>query len=140
MILVVDDHDDSRRVLLRLLLMDGYEGIGVTSGAEALLFLRTHTPRLVIVDYHMPDVDGLEVFHAMRREPRLAGVRAIMFSAEDGDLRDRALAAGLDAFVLKGSLDWGRLRNEIQRLAGPGAATPNAPPAEAPAAKRLGPC
>src|SRR3954471_18143921 len=122
MILVVDDHDDSRRALLRLLAMEGYEGIGVTSGAEALLFLRTHMPSLVILDYHMSDLDGLSVFLEMRRDPRLAAVPAIMFSADDSGLRDRALAAGIDAYVLKGSLDWSVLCAEVQRLAGPGTA------------------
>ncbi len=42
-----------------------------------------------------------------------------MFSAFDGSLRDQALAAGVDAYVVKASLDWSDLRKEIVRLAGP---------------------
>jgi CheY-like chemotaxis protein len=119
MILIVDDHTDTREALLRLLKREGYEAIGVTGGQEALLFLQTHRPRLVILDYNMPDMDGLSVFAEMRRDERLAAVRVIMFSASSGDLKQQALAAGMDGFVAKSSLDWAVLRTQISQWAGP---------------------
>jgi len=122
MILVVDDHGDTREALVRLLKLEGYLGIGVTCGGEALLFLQTHVPTLVLLDFNMPDMDGLSVLAEIRRSPRLAEVPVIMFSASSGDLRERAMAAGASAYVVKASLDWAGLRSQVIRWAG--AATP----------------
>ena len=120
MLLIADDNIDTCEILLRLLKRDGYEAVAVASGPEALLFLQTNKPSLVILDHSMPGMDGLQVVEQMKRDPRLADVPIIMFTANDGPLRERALAAGVNAFVLKGSLDWSTLRSEIIRIAGPG--------------------
>jgi CheY-like chemotaxis protein len=45
------------------------------------------------------------VFRAIRSDPRLDETRVVMFIAYDGSRRDEALAAGVDAYVVKGSLD-----------------------------------
>ena len=55
--------------------------VGVSCGREALLFLQTRKPRLVILDFNMPDLNGLAVFGQMRKDPHLADVPVIMFSA-----------------------------------------------------------
>ena len=124
MVLVVDDHDDTRAVLLLLLKREGYQSVGKNCGTDALFFLSTNTPKLVILDYSMPDMCGLSVFNTMRADPRLATVPVIMFSANDGQIEESARHAGVDAYIRKGTLDWGILRTEIRRLAGP--ATPPA--------------
>ena len=141
MILVVDDHQDTRVVLIRLLKMEGYESLGVTCGAEALLFLKGRKPCLVLLDYNMPDMNGLEVLREMKRSPRHADVPVIMFSASSGSVKESALRAGVDAYVVKGSLDWPQLRAEIVRLVGAGpcarGATRN-PPDVPPHARKVG--
>jgi CheY-like chemotaxis protein len=129
MVLVADDHDDARAALVRLLKLDGYEAVGVGTGADALRFLDTNLPRLVILDYSMPGMDGLTVYRAMRADARLSRVPVIMFSAFDGE-RVEALAEGIAAYVQKGTLDWAVLRKEIARVAGPADAA--APAREAP--------
>ena len=65
-------------------------------GPEALRLLRTVKPRLVLLDYGMPGMDGLEVPAAIRNDARSAAVAVPMFSAHDGAARERALAAGVD--------------------------------------------
>src|SRR4051794_10208498 len=127
MILVVDDDPDLRKALLRLLRAYGYPADAVSSGEEALGFLTTHAPRLVVLDYGMPDMDGLTAFREMRKDTRLAQVRVIMFSALDGPVREAALREGVDAFVAKESLDLDLLRQEIQRLVGPPPRAKSAP-------------
>jgi CheY-like chemotaxis protein len=119
MILVVEDHADTRRALLRLLSLDGYEAAPAGCGQDALTLLKLNKPRLVILDCGLPDIDGLAVFRAIRSDPRLDDTRVVMFSAYDGSRRDEALAAGVDAYVLKGSLDLLHLLDEIRRFAGP---------------------
>ena len=121
MLLIVDDHHDSREVLVRLATIEGYEAIGVRTGTEALLFLKSHKPRLVVLDYAMPDLDGVAVLREMKNDPRLADIPVLMFSAfADERSINEALAAGASGYVVKASLDWADLRNEILRLAGPG--------------------
>ncbi len=119
MILIVDDHDDTRRVLLRLLNLDGYDVIDAPNGKDALIYLQTHIPQLIILDYGLPDMDGIDIFHALRQDPRLTHVPVIIFSAYEGPQKEKALKAGVDAYVVKTALDWARLQQEIQRLAGP---------------------
>jgi CheY-like chemotaxis protein len=128
MILIVDDHQDNRNVLIRLLRMDGHEAIAVADGNEALQYLKTHVPRLVILDYGLPDMDGLEVFKQMRNDPRLSAVPVIMFSAYEGARKEKALEAGVNAYVVKATLDWAFLHKEIVRLAGPGTLPSENPP------------
>jgi len=128
MILIVDDHQDTRNVLVRLLRMDGYEARAVSDGNEALSFLKTHVPRLIILDYGLPDMEGLDVFKQIRNDPRLSAVPVIMFSAYEGLRKEKALKAGVDAYVVKATLDWMFLQKEILRLAGPGTLPVTHPP------------
>jgi DNA-binding NtrC family response regulator len=85
-ILVIDDEAAIRRVLLVALRLKGHEVIEAPTGKSAL---RVHleTPAdLVITDINMPDIDGLEVINALRREdPR---PKVIVMSGGGGPLRD----------------------------------------------------
>jgi CheY-like chemotaxis protein len=119
MILIVEDHADTRAALVRVVSMAGYEAVPAGCGEDALAVLKHRKPRLVILDCGLPDIEGLEVFRAIRSDRRLDGTRVLMFSAYDGSKRDEALAAGVDAYVLKASLDLLQLLAEVQRLAGP---------------------
>jgi chemosensory pili system protein ChpA (sensor histidine kinase/response regulator) len=120
MFLVVDDNRDVRLVLSRLLEVEGYPVACAQGGLEALAFMETRKPGLVLLDYGMPDLNGLDVLKAVRGNPRLADVPVIMFSAYGGEHRDLAMAAGANAYILKGSLDWPKILAEIVRLIGPG--------------------
>lgn len=105
MILVVDDHNDTRHVLIRLLNVSGYEALGVRDGGQALLFLKTHRPKLMILDCHMPCLDGFAVLRAIRSDAALADLPVLMFSA-DAAAEPQSLRLGAQGFILKGSLDW----------------------------------
>jgi two-component system chemotaxis response regulator CheY len=117
MILVVDDHHDTRCLLIKLLNASGYEAVGVCDGGQALLFLRTHRPKLVILDCHMPCLDGFGVLRAARSDPALAGLPVMMFSA-DPAAEEGALRLGAQGFIVKGSLDWAQISAEVERYAG----------------------
>ncbi len=120
MVLVVDDHEDMRYLLVRTLALDGYQAVAVSGGTDALAYLMGNTPQLIVLDYNMPDMDGLTVLSQIRKDPRLAKIPVIMFSADDGPAMEKARKTGVDAYVVKGSLDWAELRREIVRLIGPG--------------------
>jgi two-component system cell cycle response regulator len=119
MILVIEDHADTRRALLRLLEIEGYEAVPAGCGRDAFAFLKDNVPRLVLLDCGLPNVEGLAVFRAIRSDRRLDETRVVMFSAYDADERDEALAAGVDGYVVQRSLDWLHLLGEIRRFAGP---------------------
>ena len=119
MVLIVDDHEETRRLLVRMLALEGYSAAAVSGAAEALAFVQAQMPSLVVLDYNMPEMDGLTFFQRIRQDSRLAALPVIMFSASTGELRRRALAAGVAAFVQKGSMDWTQLFREVARFAGP---------------------
>jgi CheY-like chemotaxis protein len=117
MILVVDDHDDTRYALTRLLKSSGYEAAAVCDGSQALLYLQTHRPSLVILDCHMPCLNGFDVLRAVRSDAALADLPILMFSADPAS-EDHALCLGAHGFILKGSLDWAQLSAAVEKYAG----------------------
>lgn len=119
-ILIVDDDLQTRILLARLLACDGYQTTALATAEEALAFLDSTTPALVITDYDMPGMDGLTLFKEMRGDPRHRDIPVIMFSAHGGTAKEEALVAGVDAYLIKGSLDWALLEEIVFRLAGPG--------------------
>lgn len=124
MILVTEDHVETRRALVRLLTFHGFDPVGVEDGRQALLFLRSHTPRLVLLDYAMPGMNGFDVLRSMRSQARLRDVPVLLFSAYDSPaLRDEALRLGARAYIVKGSVDWESLAHQIRRHAGGDPAT-----------------
>lgn len=127
MILIVEDERDTRVALVRMIQLRGREVIGVANGAEALMFMATALPELVVLDYRMPGVDGMEVLRRMRAEPRTAGVPVVFFSAEEsGLLREEAMSAGAQDYIRKGSMHWEDVLACIERHGTPRAVDPTA--------------
>ena len=67
-VLVVDDEESIRRVVRAALEMDGLTAIAVADAETALALFRESTPRLVVADIFLPDMDGIELLTALRRE------------------------------------------------------------------------
>jgi len=100
----VDDNIDTCRVLSRLLARDGFDVSCVHRGDEALKQLRENHPRLVLLDWMMPDMDGLQVLREMRQDHGLDQVAVIMFSALSEPTRiGDALRLGADDYIVKGT-------------------------------------
>lgn len=134
LILLVDDHEDTRRVLVQMLQGEGYQAVAAADGPGALAFLKTTRPSLAILDFNMPGMSGLALFAEIRKNGRLAEMPVIMFSSHGSGVRESALKAGVDAYIAKDSMDWATLHREILRLVGPGTLEkklPDVPPARA---------
>ncbi len=80
-ILIVDDDADFRESLSETLEDLGHDAIVVPSGAAALRVLAQEQVDAVIVDYRMPDMDGIELLKAVRARPALARIPAAMLTA-----------------------------------------------------------
>ena len=75
----MDDDAGSRNALTTLLRDEGFTVIGVPGGREAMEYLRVSPPpKLIVLDLMMPDVD---VRHAQKQDPKLAGIPVIAVSA-----------------------------------------------------------
>jgi DNA-binding response OmpR family regulator len=81
-ILVVDDEFDVAELLAELLAERGHRVTTAANGVVGRELLAAHSYDLVIADFMMPIVDGVQLVHGMRAEPRLAGVPVIMISAQ----------------------------------------------------------
>jgi CheY-like chemotaxis protein len=117
-VLVADDKATSRELIRTVLENRGYAISEASDGIEALRLARELQPDLIILDLHMPGVDGFGVIAELRREPKFAStpIMALTASAMQGD-RERALAAGFDSYVSK-PIPLPALRDEVERLLG----------------------
>lgn len=92
-ILVVDDESHILNVLLIKLRNAGYEVDTAADGEEGYELAREHRPDLVITDYQMPYMTGLELCRALKRHPPTADVPVVMLTARGHALDDEDLSS-----------------------------------------------
>lgn len=125
-VLVVDDEPDVVDVLTGVLAGEGWQVRGAADGATAIATARDFRPDAVILDWMLPDIDGLQVLHALRRA---APTVCVLFLTARDAVEDRVagITAGGDDYVTKPySLEevLARLRGLLRRAGmagGPGA-------------------
>jgi CheY-like chemotaxis protein len=101
-VMVVDDTADVRELMSMQLRLLGYEVVEATNGQEAVEVARQTCPALILMDIHMPVMDGLSAVRLIRNIKELCEVSIVAFSAFwDGINRQRALDAGCDEYVNK---------------------------------------
>ncbi|HJN21297.1 MAG: phosphate regulon transcriptional regulator PhoB [Alphaproteobacteria bacterium] len=101
-ILLVEDEPSIVELLSYNLKREGFEVRETGDGEEALLMIRERPPDLVILDWMLPSVSGLEVCRQLRRDPNLQQLPIIMLTARaEEDDRVRALDSGADDYVTK---------------------------------------
>ncbi len=120
MILVVDDHPDTAKLLCRLLDRCGYQSVHCESAQNALETLRVVRPEIVILDVMMPAMDGLTLLDHIRRTQGLDDLPVVMYSASPDDRhRHRARALGAVGYLLKGSASVVELLGVVSRYTQP---------------------
>lgn len=101
-ILVIEDNLDNLELMTYLLQAFGHRTITAQDGASGLELARHEALDLIICDVHLPKVDGYEVAHRLKNDPRLRRIPllAVTALAMVGD-RDKLLAAGFDGYLAK---------------------------------------
>ncbi|MBQ9106218.1 MAG: response regulator transcription factor [Mailhella sp.] len=102
LILVVDDEEDIRDLLVFNLKREGYDTIEATDGVEALEQVRLHRPSLILLDVMLPRMDGLAVCRALGKDRLTENIPVIMLTARGDDV-DRIVGfeLGADDYVVK---------------------------------------
>lgn len=101
-ILIVDDTEDNRRVIIDALKPLGFDMLEAENGEDALQIAQAETPDLMLIDLVMPDQDGFETARRIREIPALADTPLIALSASvSEESQEQSLAAGCDAFLAK---------------------------------------
>jgi len=115
-ILVADDRPASLELIRAVLEQSGYEVFEAYDGEEAVRSARQVRPDLILLDLHMPVLDGFGALAELRRDPSFARVPIVALTASGmaGDC-ERALAAGFSDYLAK-PIPLVRLRSEIERL------------------------
>jgi CheY-like chemotaxis protein len=116
-VLVVEDHDDSREMYCRFLQTAGYWTLGAANGREGLAAVRRYRPQVVVTDIGMPGMDGWEFAQALRENDLAHDICIIAVSGwatHDGVDRPACLSS-VDVVLTKPCLPEDLLR-EIQNL------------------------
>ena len=116
-ILLVDDYEFIRTILERMLQQLGYQNLCMAvDGVEALNLLRTRPIDLVITDYHMPEMDGIDLFWSIKQDPVLAKIPVLLISGVPTEkFATQALAMGIQSTLNK-PFRAEQLDQEIQSL------------------------
>ena len=107
--MVIDDSRAMRMILKRIVTQLGFDVVEAGNGKEAMEYLESNVmnaedvpPILALVDWNMPEMNGLEFVTKVRDEPRLRGVTLMMVTTESEQNQIvRALAAGAHEYVIK---------------------------------------
>ncbi|MFN8063504.1 MAG: response regulator [Vicinamibacterales bacterium] len=101
--LIVDDSRAMRLLLRQMLVALGFEVAEARHGREALSHLQMRPDtQIALVDWNMPEMNGLELVEAVRADETLSGVRLMMVTTETEMAHvQRALEAGADEYVMK---------------------------------------
>ena len=117
-VLVAEDQPASLELLRTVLESAGYEVVEAVNGLDAVEKASSNSVDLVLLDLHMPKMDGFAVLAELRKNTTFQTVPiiALTASAMRGD-RERALESGFSSYIAK-PVDLALLRSELKRLIG----------------------
>jgi CheY-like chemotaxis protein len=127
MIYVVDDQRDLCDVMTRQLVARGHAAVAFTSGDAVLAAIERQRPELIVLDYMMPDLDGLQVLQRIRANPATSDLPVLFYSGYDFDAaRSKAQQLGALGWYVKSRHDLPNVIAEAAQNA-PGGAAATAP-------------
>lgn len=117
-VLYIDDDDANRRLVMRLLLVEGFEFEEANNAHDGIEKAVAHPPDLILMDISMPEMDGLSATSRIREIPDIADVKVIALTAHamQGD-RETFLESGCDGYISK-PIDIDTFVDEISQYIG----------------------
>ena len=101
-ILVAEDAEDIRELLVFKLRAAGYEVYDVGDGESAVALAKSILPDVVVLDWMMPRMNGLDVCVALRSDPDLHALPIMLLTAKGQEIDvERGFSAGVDDYVVK---------------------------------------
>ncbi len=102
LILIIEDNEKNRKLSRDVLEVSGYRTLETDTGEEGVRLAREHEPALVLLDIHLPGIDGIETFQRLRADPATAAIPVIAVTASAmPDDRARIKAVGFDRYLSK---------------------------------------
>ncbi|MCA1636040.1 MAG: response regulator [Acidobacteria bacterium] len=115
-VLVVEDFEDNRFMMRRLLEMSGYQVVEAVNGRQAVEKAASERPDIILMDLSLPMLDGLAATRQIRQQDGHSQVPIVAVSAHDSaDFHAEALAAGCNEYVTK-PIDFDQLVQLVSRL------------------------
>ena len=115
-VLVVEDFEDNRFMMRRLLEMSGYRVVEAVNGRQAVEKATSERPDIILMDLSLPMLDGLAATRQIRQQDGLGKVPIVAVSAHDSaDFHAEAMAAGCNEYVTK-PIDFDQLVRLLSRL------------------------
>jgi CheY-like chemotaxis protein len=102
LIVLVEDNERNRKLARDVLVHNGYRVVEAETGEDGVRLTREQAPALVLMDIHLPGIDGIEALRQLREDPatRAIPVMAVTASAMTMD-RAKIMAAGFDGYQAK---------------------------------------
>ena len=114
--LLVEDFEDSRFMMRRLLELAGYGVVEASDGEQAVELAVAEQPALILMDLSLPKLDGLAATRRIRRHKGVGKTPIVAVSAHDSsESRTEALEAGCDEYVTK-PIDFDQLNALLRRF------------------------
>lgn len=115
-VLVVEDFEDNRFMMKRLLEISGFRVIEATNGHQAVVIAGNEAPDLILMDLSLPLLDGLAATRQIREQKHLQSIPIIAVSAHDtADFSEEAKAAGFNGYITK-PIDFDRLEKLLKEI------------------------
>ena len=118
-ILVVEDNQDNREMVVKVLKFNGYQVVEAVDGEEAIEKAKAEDPDLILLDIFLPKMDGYEATRRLKGDTSLRNIPIIALTAHamKGSMEE-ALAAGCDGYISK-PIDVRELPKQIQHFLKP---------------------
>lgn len=102
LILIVEDNEKNRKLVRDVLQFKGYRTLDAITGEESVALAKEHKPDLILMDYHLPGIDGIEAYRRIRGDTATARIPiiAVTASAMPEDAA-KMKEAGFDGFQTK---------------------------------------
>ena len=119
-VLIVEDEIYIMNIISFGLKRKGYQVITAAEGNEALALASKHDPSVILLDYMLPGMNGLQICAELKKESKTAAIPIIMITAlDDKDLEDRTKEAGITILMRK-PFSPNDLQEKIEELLGDG--------------------